>query len=122
MSCEDHNIQQLIGEIHPPPPQTQGHSLLSSVIRKILWIMWLTLSCSQSSCRERKERLISATESSLSSMLSDTESSDSEVLSSNPSATTHTNHQHRRVTSTDSVNSDRLSPKLSATTHTHSCS
>lgn len=50
-------------------------------MRKILWIMWLTLSCSQSSCLERKDRLISATESSFSSMLSDTELSDSDWLS-----------------------------------------
>lgn len=50
-------------------------------MRNIRWIMWLTLSCSHSSCRDRKERLISATESSLSSTLSDTEFSDSDWLS-----------------------------------------
>lgn len=55
--------------------------LLSNVTRNIRWIMWLTLSCSHSSCLERKERLISATESSLSSTLSDTEFSDSDWLS-----------------------------------------
>ena len=55
--------------------------LLSRVMRNIRWIMWLTLSCSHSSCRDRKERLISATESSLSSTLSDTEFSDSDWLS-----------------------------------------
>lgn len=55
--------------------------LLSRVTRKIRWIMWLTLSCSHSSCLERKERLISATESSLSSTLSETEFSDSDWLS-----------------------------------------
>lgn len=55
--------------------------LLSRVMRNIRWIMWLTLSCSHSSCLERKERLISATESSLSSTLSETEFSDSDWLS-----------------------------------------
>lgn len=55
--------------------------LLSRVMRNIRWIMWLTLSCSHSSCRDRKERLISATESSFSSTLSDTEFSDSDWLS-----------------------------------------
>lgn len=64
------------------------YSLLSRVIRNILWIMWLTLSCSQSSCRDRKERLISATESSLSSTLSETEFSDSDWLSPESSAKT----------------------------------
>lgn len=56
-------------------------------MRNIRWIMWLTLSCSQSSCLERKERLISATESSLSSTLSDTEFSDSDWLSPESSTT-----------------------------------
>lgn len=55
--------------------------LLSRVMRNIRWIMWLTLSCSHNSCRERNERLISATESSFSSTLSDTEFSDSDWLS-----------------------------------------
>lgn len=50
-------------------------------MRNIRWIMWLTLSCSHSSWRDRKERLISATESSLSSTLSDTEFSESDWLS-----------------------------------------
>lgn len=51
-----------------PPPRVPGaeegsrRSLLSRVMRKILWIMWLMLSCSHSSRCERKERLISATE------------------------------------------------------------
>lgn len=64
--------------------------LLSRVMRNILWIMWLTLSCSHSSCRDRKERLISATESSLSSTLSDTEFSDSDWLSPESSTVTYT--------------------------------
>lgn len=50
-------------------------------MRNIRWIMWLTLSCSHSSWRDRNERLISATESSLSSTLSDTEFSESDWLS-----------------------------------------
>lgn len=55
--------------------------LLSRVMRNIRWIMWLTLSCSHNSCRDRNDRLISATESSFSSTLSDTEFSDSDWLS-----------------------------------------
>lgn len=62
-------------------------------MRKILWIMWLTLSCSQSSCRERKDRLISATESSFSSMLSDTELSDSDWLSPESTAVRINNYK-----------------------------
>lgn len=58
-----------------------SYLLLSRVMRNIRWIMWLTLSCSHSSWRDRKERLISATESSLSSTLSDTEFSESDWLS-----------------------------------------
>lgn len=48
----------------PAPSCNDGsqHSLLSRVMRNILWIMWLMLSCSHSSRCERKERLISATE------------------------------------------------------------
>lgn len=77
--------------------------LLSRVMRNIRWIMWLTLSCSHSSCLERKERLISATESSLSSTLSDTEFSDSDWLSPESSTTIQDTMQlkHTRKKNTD---------------------
>lgn len=67
-------------------------------MRNIRWIMWLTLSCSHSSCLDRKERLISATESSLSSTLSDTEFSDSDWLSPESSTVIKVWPLHARIT------------------------
>lgn len=67
-------------------------------MRNIRWIMWLTLSCSHSSCLDRKERLISATESSLSSTLSDTEFSDSDWLSPESSTVIKVWLLHARIT------------------------
>lgn len=93
--------------------------LLSRVMRNIRWIMWLTLSCSHSSCLERKERLISATESSLSSTLSDTEFSDSDWLSPESSTTIQDTMQlkHTRKKNTDVFFSP---PILVLTYHTQS--
>lgn len=58
VNVKSHHDSEFLHDLKNKSPNL----LLSSVIRNILWIMWLILSCSHNSCWERKERLISATE------------------------------------------------------------